>query len=152
MAPTASRPSLTVRGIAPADAPAIAALSGQLGYGATIEEMKERIAALPHPHDRHIALVACLGDEVVGWIEAEGTHHLQSPPHTLITGLVVKDGVRSLGIGRRLCAEIEEWSRLNGISIVRVTSRSTRERAHRFYLRDGFSQTKISHVFEKVLS
>jgi GNAT superfamily N-acetyltransferase len=151
MAPTASSPSLTVRGIAPADAPAVAALSGQLGYKATVEEMRERIA-LPHPHNRHTALVACLGNEVVGWIEAEVTHHLQSAPHTLITGLVVKDGIRSLGIGRRLCAEVEEWSRRNGISIVRVTSRSTRERAHRFYLRDGFSRTKISHVFEKVLS
>jgi GNAT superfamily N-acetyltransferase len=123
-----------------------------LGYDATVGEMRQRIAAIPAHSDHHIALVACREDEVVGWIEAEVAHHLQTSPHTLITGLVVKDGVRSLGVGRRLCAEVEEWSRRNSISIVRVTSRSTRERAHRFYLRDGFAQTKISHVFEKVLS
>jgi GNAT superfamily N-acetyltransferase len=152
MATTASRLSLTVRAIALADASAIAELSAQLGYDANVAEMRKRIAALLPLPDDHIALVACLDSEVVGWIEAEVAHHLQSSAHTLITGLVVKDGVRSHGIGRRLCSEVEEWSRRNGISIVRVTSRSTRERAHRFYLRDGFAQTKISHVFEKVLS
>lgn len=152
MATTANSQSLTVRAIVPADAAAVAELSTQLGYDATIDEIRERIAALPHPPGSHIALVACLDNEAIGWIEAEVTRHLQSMPHTLITGLVVKDGVRSLGIGRRLCAEVEVWSRANGISIVRVTSRSTRERAHCFYLRDGFSPTKISHVFEKVLT
>ena len=151
MAMTASSSPLAIRAIAPGDAPSVAELSGQLGYDTTVEEMRQRIAVLPPLRDHHIALVGCLDDEVVGWIEAEVTHHLQSAPHTLITGLVVKDGVRSFGIGRRLCAEVEEWSRRNGISIVRVTSRSTRERAHQFYLRDGFAQTKISHVFEKVL-
>jgi GNAT superfamily N-acetyltransferase len=72
--------------------------------------------------------------------------------HALIGGLVVKDGMRSLGVGRRLCAGVENWSRSRGIFVVRVTSRSTRERAHRFYLREGYRQTKISAVFEKVLS
>jgi GNAT superfamily N-acetyltransferase len=152
MATTANSPSLAIRVIEPGDAVSVAELSGQLGYDTTVEEMRQRIVALSPVRDRHIALVGCLEGEVVGWIEAEVTHHLQSAPHTLITGLVVKDGVRSFGIGRRLCAEVEEWSRNNGISIVRVTSRSTRERAHQFYLRDGFAQTKISHVFEKVLS
>jgi hypothetical protein len=32
-----------------------------------------------------------------------------------------------------------------------VTSRSTREDAHRFYLRDGYERIKTSAVFEKVL-
>jgi hypothetical protein len=33
-----------------------------------------------------------------------------------------------------------------------VTSLSTREDAHRFYLRDGYSEVKMSRVFEKRLS
>jgi GNAT superfamily N-acetyltransferase len=65
---------------------------------------------------------------------------------------VVRDGVRGLGVGKRLCAEVEEWSRGKGLAVVRVTSRSTREAAHRFYLREGYRQTKTSAVFEKVLS
>jgi GNAT superfamily N-acetyltransferase len=79
-------------------------------------------------------------------------HHLQSAPHALIGGLVVKDGVRSLGLGRKLCAEVAAWSRSKGIAVLRVTSRMARENARRFYLRDGFRQTKTSAVFEKVLS
>src|SRR4029453_11624190 len=127
MATTASRLSLTVRAIALADASSIAELSAQLGYDANVAEMRKRIAALLPLPDDHIALVACLDSEVVGWIEAGVAHHLQLSSHTLITGLVVEDGVRSHGIGRRLCSEVEEWSRRNGISIVRVASRSTRE-------------------------
>jgi GNAT superfamily N-acetyltransferase len=76
---------------------------------------------------------------------------LQSPRFTLIGGLVVKDGVRGGGIGRRLCEEVERWSGDKGVEMVRVTSRSSREEAHRFYLRDGYRHTKTSLVFEKKL-
>jgi GNAT superfamily N-acetyltransferase len=100
----------------------------------------------------HLALAACAGSEVIGWIEAEIARHLQSTPYTLITGLVVKDSARSFGVGKRLCQEVEQWSRRKAISILRVTSRVSRERAHRFYLREGFTQTKTSAVFEKILS
>lgn len=143
---------IVTRAIVVEDAEAVANLSCQLGYEATTTEMTARIAGILPLTEDHLALVACVKDEVVGWIEAEIAHHLQSEPHTLITGLVVRDGVRSLGVGSRLCAEVEEWSLRKGISIVRVTSRMTRERAHKFYLREGFVQTKTSAVFEKILS
>jgi GNAT superfamily N-acetyltransferase len=153
MATTATdRGEVIVREIAFPDAAAVAELSGQLGYEASTAEIEQRLKKVLPLRNGHAALVACLGDEVVGWIEAEVLHHLQSPPHSLITGLVVKDGVRSLGVGSRLCAEVEDWSRQQGIAVIRVTSRMTRERAHRFYLREGYTQTKTSAVFEKALS
>jgi GNAT superfamily N-acetyltransferase len=143
---------VAIREIVPEDAGAIAELSDQLGYEASSGEMKARIEAmLPLPAD-HLAVVACFKDEVVGWVEAEVVRHLQSPAHALITGLVVKEGVRSLGVGKRLCAEVDRWCRQRNVPVIRVTSRMTRERAHRFYLREGFVQTKTSAVFEKVLS
>ena len=152
MAPTATDVrTLTVREIALDDAVAVAELSGQLGYETSSSEMTHRIHTIL-PLRSHVALVACLAGSVVGWIEAEVVHHLQSAPYALITGLVVKDGVRSSGVGKRLCNEVEQWSRQHGLSLLRVTSRSTREGAHRFYLREGFVQTKTSLVFEKVLS
>jgi GNAT superfamily N-acetyltransferase len=143
---------LVLRGVSAEDAEAVAKLSGELGYETSTSEMKARLEGmLPLPDD-HLVLVACLWNEVVGWMEAEVVRHLQSSPHTLITGLVVKEGVRSLGVGKRLCTEAERWSQRRGVSLLRVTSRMTRERAHRFYLREGFVQTKTSAVFEKVLS
>ena len=144
--------SLVVRSVAPEDAVAIVELSGQLGYAISVEAVTERIRILTAYPRNQAAFVACVETHVVGWIEAVIEHHLQSPPHGMITGLVVRDGVRSLGVGKRLCAEVEAWTRDNGISILRVTSRMTRERAHRFYLREGFTQTKTSAVFEKLLS
>jgi GNAT superfamily N-acetyltransferase len=146
------RHEIVVREILPKDAEAVAALSGQLGYASSASEMKDRIEAMLPLKSDHLVLVACDGDQTVGWIEAEIVHHLQSPAHALITGLVVSEEARSLGIGKRLCVEVERWSLGRDVPIVRVTSRMTRERAHQFYLREGYVQTKTSAVFEKILA
>lgn len=143
--------SLLVRAIAHEDAASVAELSAQLGYEVSVAAIEDRIRGLSSCVESQVAFVACVNAEVVGWIEAAILHHLQSAAHALITGLVVRDGMRSLGVGKRLCAEVEAWSRRNGIAVLRVTSRMSREGAHRFYLREGFEQTKTSAVFEKVL-
>jgi GNAT superfamily N-acetyltransferase len=96
--------------------------------------------------------VACVGDAVVGWVDVAITLRLQSQPFALIGGLVVKEGLRGQRIGKRLCEEAEAWSRAQGVGVIRVTSRSTREDAHRFYLRNGYTDVKTSRVFEKKLS
>jgi GNAT superfamily N-acetyltransferase len=145
---------LTIRRVKLADAEAVAALSGQLGYEASPEELRQRIAKLADCTENQAVFVACMSGEntcLVGWIDVAITYHLQSAPFVLIGGLVVQDGMRGLGIGRRLCEEAEAWTRTKGISIVRVTSRSTRAGAHRFYLRDGYTEVKTSKVFEKLL-
>jgi GNAT superfamily N-acetyltransferase len=143
--------NLSVREINLDDAASIAELSGQLGYQATPGQMISRLYAILPLREGHAVLVACRGNEVIAWIEAEIVRHLQSAPHALITGLVVREGARSLGIGKLLCTEVELWALCQGVSIIRVTSRSTRADAHRFYLREGFTHTKTSLVFEKVL-
>jgi GNAT superfamily N-acetyltransferase len=56
---------------------------------------------------------------------------------------------RSHGVGRRLVAVAEEWARQHGLKSIVVRSRATREAAHRFYLREGYTQTKTSAVFTK---
>ncbi|MEO6911669.1 MAG: GNAT family N-acetyltransferase [Edaphobacter sp.] len=144
-------PSLIVREIEREDADAVAELSGQLGYEASAETIKERIAQLPSHKERQVVFVACLGSEIVGWIEASIMHDLQSPPYSLIGGLVVREERRSLGIGKTLCAEVEAWSSKQGITVIRVTSRLSREGAHKFYLREGFQRIKTWAVFEKML-
>jgi GNAT superfamily N-acetyltransferase len=146
---------LSIRRMVAEDAEAAAALSTQLGYEATVGQMLQRIQRLQQCENSQAAFVACLQDQgttrLVGWIEIAITFHLQSDPFVLIGGLVVLDGLRGLGIGKRLCDEAETWTRAQGIKVLRVTSRSTRADAHRFYLRDGYVETKTSKVFEKVL-
>lgn len=145
-------PSLIVRVISPEDAGAVSELSGQLGYEASVEAVRERITRLPSGAERQVAFVACMGPEIVGWIEASIMYDLQSPPYSLIGGLVVREERRGLGIGKILCAEIEAWSKKQGVPAVRVASRISREDAHKFYLREGFQRIKTWAVFEKMLS
>ena len=124
---------------------------GSLGTRRLWMKFAERIEAWQGQDAVRTVLAACLGDEVVGWVDVALSFHLQSPQCPLIGGLVVRDGMRGLGIGKRLCEAAEAWSREKGVSRIRVTSRSTRTDAHRFYLRDGYAEVKTSRVFEKVL-
>jgi GNAT superfamily N-acetyltransferase len=150
------RPSLEspllIRVIDPRDASEAGVLIEQLGYQRPAREVAAWITTLPQRVEYQAAFVACIDDQLVGWIEISIQHHLQSPPFALIGGLVVKHGYRNRQIGLRLCEHAETWSWERGISVVRVTSRSTRPDAHRFYLRNGYHPTKISHVFEKTCS
>jgi len=143
--------ALKVRRLQPEDAEASAVLSEQLGYPVSAEVLRDKIGRLAGCEDTRSVFAACLSEELVGWIEVDVTHHLTVEPFVHIAGLVVKDGFRGYGIGKRLCEEGEAWARSLGIAKMRVTSRSIRLDAHRFYVRDGYVEIKTSKVFEKVL-
>ncbi len=140
---------ITVRPMHPDDAPGVAELTSQLGYQRTAEQVRHWLARASS--SRQAAFVAETSGKLVGWIEISLEWRLQSDAFGLIGGLVVGDGFRGAGIGRLLCERAEYWTREHGAARIRVTSRSTREGAHRFYLRDGYRQTKVSMVFEKML-
>lgn len=137
-----------IRPIEPNDAEAAAELASQLGYARPAAAIRQWIEPLTACND-HAAFVACVDTQVVGWIEVSVQRHLQSEPYALISGLVVHEGFRAKGIGRMLCKRAEQWGWDHGVRTVRVTSRSTRKDAHRFYLEDGYQMTKTSLVFEK---
>jgi GNAT superfamily N-acetyltransferase len=139
---------LSIRRLTVDDAAATAELSGQLGYSCTPEDLRERIEELSRAADR-VAFAAVIDGQIVGWIDAAMERHLQSPASAVIGGLVVREDARGLGIGKRLCLEVEEWARSRAVPLVRVRSQIKREDAHRFYLRDGYRKVKTSFVFEK---
>ena len=140
---------LQIREMHAEDDAAVSSLVGQLGYQRTAEQIREWIADLSHANCEQAAYVACVDEQVVGWIEISIERRLQSPPFAMIGGLVVSDGYRGHGIGRLLCERAEQWAWMQGLETLRVTSRSTRVDAHRFYLRDGYREVKRSLVFEK---
>jgi GNAT superfamily N-acetyltransferase len=140
---------LTLRKIEPRDAPDVALLIRQLGYDRPVEEVLRWIEE-PHSNGHsQTAFVACVGQEVAGWIEVSIQHRLQTQPFALIGGLVVKEGMRGRGIGQRLCKCAESWCWELDAKAIRVTSRNTRVDSHRFYERDGYRRVKTSLVFEK---
>jgi (aminoalkyl)phosphonate N-acetyltransferase len=141
---------LSIRRLTAEDAGAAAELCGQLGYPNSADELRKRIEERSRMSDS-VVFAAVLGGEVVGWIDACIEQHLQGAASVVIAGLVVRDGVRGVGIGRRLCLEVEDWARSQAIPLVRVRSQIMREDAHRFYLRDGYRKVKTSVVFEKTV-
>jgi GNAT superfamily N-acetyltransferase len=145
----AVNPHLLIRPIESRDAAEVCVLIQHLGYERAQDQISTWIESLPSRAEQQTAFVACVAGEVLGWIEISIEQRLQSSPCTLIGGLVVKEGFRGQQIGLRLCERAEAWSWERGISTVRVTSRSTRTGAHRFYLRNGYCPTKVSQVFEK---
>jgi len=128
---------LLVRRLAADDAESAAELSSQLGYPCAAGVLRERIEEMSRAADR-VAFAAVMDGQMVGWIDAAMERHLQSPASAVIGGLVVREDTRGLGIGRRLCHEVEEWARSQSVPLVRVRSQIKREDAHRFYLRDGY--------------
>ncbi|HET9100326.1 MAG TPA: GNAT family N-acetyltransferase [Acidobacteriaceae bacterium] len=148
--PTQNELPLTIRAIESRDADAVSGLVSQLGYHRAVPEIADWIDCM-NGAAQQAAFVACRDNKVVGWIEVSIERRLQTAPFALIGGLVVADGVRGQGIGRLLCQAAEDWARGRGLEKLRVTSRSTRTDAHRFYLRDGYEAVKTSMVFEKNL-
>ena len=138
-----------IRPIEARDAAEVCVLIQQLGYSRPQDRVTSWIESLGERPERQAAFVACVAGQIVGWIEISIENRLQSAPHALIGGLVVKEGLRGQQIGFRLCARAESWSWERGVGLVRVTSRSTRTDAHRFYQRNGYRLTKVSHLFEK---
>ena len=65
--------------------------------------------------------------------------------------LVVAEGQRSLGAGARLLAAAEEWARKRGCKGMSVRSNVIRERAHKFYERNGYEHYKTQKSFRKPL-
>jgi GNAT superfamily N-acetyltransferase len=143
--------SAQIRPIREEDAPTVAVLCKQLGYPADIPDVLARVRQIAADPNRTV-LVAGVNDAVVGWIDLSIEYHLQSEPVALIGGLVVAEAVRGQGIGRQLCQAAEAWARGRGMTRIRVRSNAIRERAHAFYLRDGYARVKTSAVFEKTLA
>lgn len=139
----------SIRPIEPRDAASVTVLIEELGYQRDQDQVAQWIDDMPTHMETQIAFVACLGELVIGWIEVAIEHRLQSPPFALIGGLVVKDGYRNHKVGLRLCEHVEAWTWKRGLTTLRVTSRSTRTDAHRFYLRNGYTLSKTSQIFEK---
>jgi GNAT superfamily N-acetyltransferase len=141
---------MRIRPIEARDAKVAAILCTQLGYPADEAAVLERMRQIASDAHRAV-LVACLDEVVVGWIDLSVEYHLQSEPAALIGGLVVAEPARGQGVGRQLCKAAEEWARAQGVVRLRVRSNAIRERAHEFYLRDGYARVKTSAVFEKTL-
>jgi GNAT superfamily N-acetyltransferase len=140
-----------VRAAVSADAPAIAALSGTLGYPAATDEVAHRLERILARSD-HAVLVCVAGDRVVGWIHAAEMDVLEYGTRCDILGLVVDASCRRSGAGRRLVGAVEGWAIARGLEQMAVRSNVARTESHPFYERLGYVRAKTQHAYRKSLA
>lgn len=114
---------------------------------AVFSESFDRILA--DPGNR--ILVARERDEIVGYVQFFPVDELGFRPFVEIAEFLVSPEARSRGIGATLLDRIEDTARANGISTLKLSSQTFRERAHAFYERHGFRNFKNSRFYEKTL-
>jgi len=146
----ASEPQLKLRRARKADAARIAELSGELGYPATTQEMKTRLAHLLSAA-QHAVILAEVDKVVIGWIHVSVSPLLEVPLRAEVNGLIVAESQRSCGAGAKLLEAAEKWAQAKGCKGMFVRSNVIRERAHFFYERHGYVHFKTQKAFRKPL-
>jgi GNAT superfamily N-acetyltransferase len=141
-----------VRSAAPADAAAIARLSGQLGYPVAVQSLVSRLQRLLASEDQAVYVATDPNGEVVGWIHGAEQLLVESGARCEILGLVVDEVLRRSGIGRQLVAAAEQWALGRGLSEVSVRSAVSRTESHPFYEQLGYERVKSQHVYRKRLA
>jgi GNAT superfamily N-acetyltransferase len=140
-----------VRPAQPCDCEAMADLAGQLGYECTGEEVRKRLRDMQDSNQYAVFVAELPERQIAGWIGASLFRSIETASCVEINGLVVDNGIRSRGIGKILLSAVEEWARSIGFDVISVHSNVTRDRAHRFYLNNGYAQVKTQKEFRKSL-
>jgi GNAT superfamily N-acetyltransferase len=148
---TNKQSGLKIRRAKSSDAARLAALSGELGYSATPNEMKARLSRLKSAADNAVFVAENSSGEVIGWLHASVAGLLEVPLRAEVNGLVVADGHRSAGAGAGLLDAAETWARKKKCMSMSVRSNVIRERAHVFYERHGYEHYKTQKAFRKPL-
>jgi GNAT superfamily N-acetyltransferase len=141
-------PAIAVRQATAADAPTIADLAAELGHHVDVDDVRQRLAALPPPH---IVLVATNRGRVVGWLHAFHGLSVLHGERVEIAGLAVAGDHQGHGAGTALITQLERWTVARGVPTIRLLSGSERTAAHRFYRHRGYRHLKTEQAFTKSL-
>jgi GNAT superfamily N-acetyltransferase len=146
----AAKDEIRVRKVKTGDAQRLAELSGQLGYPTSVKELKARLREVLKDRDA-ACFVAEDGGRTVGWIHVSVTPLLEVARRAEVNGLIVDEMMRSRGAGALLLRAGEKWAWGKKCKGMSVRSNVIRERAHGFYLRNGYEHYKTQKAFRKVL-
>jgi GNAT superfamily N-acetyltransferase len=134
------------------DAPALAALSTELGYPADTVQIERRLSGVLAADDDVVFVAVARPDDVVGFVHALEKRLLVSEPYVELGGLIVASAARRRGAARLLIEAVERWTIARGVDLLRVRSGRTRRVADIAYRRCGFELEKEQRVFIKRLA
>jgi GNAT superfamily N-acetyltransferase len=140
---------VTIRPARSADGAELAALATQLGYPSTTAEVAARLQHLLDDPEQMVAVAVGTDDRAVGSVHVVVRRQLESDPWVEVTALVVDESERGGGAGKALLHHAEAWAATRGFTLVQLRSNVVRERAHRFYLREGYEKVKIQVLFQR---
>jgi GNAT superfamily N-acetyltransferase len=141
---------MRIREAGAGDAPALAALLGELGYPGEPERVAARVEEI-EGDPGSLILVAEADGAIVGVASATAMPLLHEDGRWCrLSALVVAEGRRRSGAGRRLVEEVEARARDWGCRYLEVTSgeRVEREAAHAFYEALGLRQVSRRYLKE----
>jgi N-acetylglutamate synthase-like GNAT family acetyltransferase len=133
------------------DAERIAELSGQLGYPTMEKQMNARLRDVIKDKAAACFVAELRDGRVIGWIHVSTMPLLEMERRAEVNGLVIDETTRSQGAGAVLLAAAEKWARGKRCKSMSVRSNVLRERAHGFYLRNGYEHYKTQKAFRKGL-
>ena len=147
----AAKGQIKVRRVRVGDAERLAELAGQLGYPTSMKEMKGRLGEALKDKDGACFVGEADGGRITGWIHVSVTPLLEVQRRAEVNGLIVDERSRSQGAGALLLQAGEKWARGKKCRGMSVRSNVIRERAHGFYLRNGYEHYKTQKAFRKSL-
>jgi GNAT superfamily N-acetyltransferase len=127
----------------------LARLAGQLGYESSAEQIAQRLAGMARLSESAVFVAEKKPGEILGWISLFVFRPLTSDPRVEISGLIVDESHRSRQIGALLLQRADQWAIAMGCSVIGVHTNVTRERAHAFYERNGYTLLKTQKLFRK---
>jgi GNAT superfamily N-acetyltransferase len=148
-----SNPSnCVVRPPVPDDFRRMADLAGQLGYPCTEQQVRERAEEMANSREQAVFVAERPGEGVAGWIGVFIFRAVELEKCAEISGLIVDEAARSQGVGKALLDAAEAWARSAGCEAISVHSNIKRQRAHGFYMRNGYAWVKTQEFLRKDLS
>lgn len=137
---------LTVRFAEAGDVDALANLLTELGYETRVAEMQMRMDELGKDA-RYRTFVAVKDGKVCGLIGtlAQMSYEYNDPSGRILA-LVVSDGARGMGVGKKLIAAAESDFAQRNIRRIAVYTHVRRERAHKFYENLGYEKNGYRYV------
>lgn len=126
-------------------------LNSQLGYETDEQTFAKRFLFLSNHPEHSVIVVRNSNEEVIAWMHMGLRFLLEAEHFAQLAGVVVREQERSSGVGAHLLKVAEDWSRHHGMKKICLSSSVTRERAHSFYLKNGYEHSKTSKLFSKAL-
>jgi GNAT superfamily N-acetyltransferase len=149
--PASAQSRCEIRAPKPSDYDKMADLAGQLGYSSTEKQVRIRLEEMSDSNYSAAYVAELSGGRIAGWIGMYVFRSVEQDRCAGISGLIVDQEVRSCEIGKVLLGAAEDWARSQGCNAISVHTNVTRERAHRFYERNGYEHIKTQKYLRKNL-